>query len=79
MDFIINLFSDLIAEHLINQIEAGVDVIQIFDTHSYQMDYNMNKKYSIQQIKKISKHIKKKYPDIPIIYYTKNFQLINFF
>ena len=74
MDFIINLFSDLIVEHLINQIEAGVDIVQIFDTHSYQMDYNMNRKYSIQQIKKISKDIKKKYPNIPIIYYTKNFQ-----
>lgn len=74
MDFIINLFSDLIVEHLINQIEAGVDVIQIFDTHSHQMDYTMNKKYSVQQIKKISTAIKKKYPATPIIYYTKNFQ-----
>tara|TARA_A100001011_G_scaffold140654_2_gene148685 strand:- start:19842 stop:20864 length:1023 start_codon:yes stop_codon:yes gene_type:complete len=74
MDLIINLFSDLIIKHLVNQIEAGVDLIQIFDTHSYQMDYNMNKKYSIQQMKKISKGIKKKHPNIPIIYYTKNFQ-----
>ncbi len=39
MDFIIELFSYLISQHLINQIEAGVDLIQIFDTHSYQMDY----------------------------------------
>ena len=75
MDYIINLFSDLIIKHLLNQIEAGVDVIQIFDTHSYQMDNNMNKKYSIEQVKKISRTIRVKYPDIPIIYYTKNFQL----
>ena len=34
----------------------------------------MNKKFSIQQIKKISASIKKKYPATPIIYYTKNFQ-----
>lgn len=74
IEYIINLFSDLIVEHLINQIESGVDIIQLFDTHSYQMDYTMNEKYSIQQIKKISSQVKKKYPDIPIIYYTKNFQ-----
>ena len=54
MDFIINLFSDLISQHLINQIEAGVDLIQIFDTHSYQMDYYMHQKYSTRQVKKIA-------------------------
>ena len=76
MDFIINLFSDLISQHLINQIEAGVDLIQIFDTHSFQMDNTMHKKYSIEQVKKISMEIKKKYPDIPIIYYSKNYQFL---
>ena len=43
MDFIIDLFSSLISQHLFNQINAGIDLIQIFDTHSYQMDYKMHK------------------------------------
>ena len=77
MDFIIDLFSDLIVQHLKNQIEAGVDVIQIFDTHSYQMDYHMHQKYSTTQIKKIAKAVKEKYPSIPIIYYSKNFQFLD--
>ena len=76
MDFIIDLFSDLISKHLINQIAAGVDLIQIFDTHSYQMDYLMHKKYSTNQVKKIAKSVRKKYPNIPIIYYSKNFQFL---
>ena len=54
MDKLINLFSELISQHLINQIKAGVDLIQIFDTHSYQMDYNTHQKYSMMQLKKIS-------------------------
>ena len=74
MDFIINLFTDLISKHLINQIEAGVDLIQIFDTHSYQMDYYMHQRYSTRQVKKIAKLVREKHPDIPIIYYSKNFQ-----
>ena len=77
MDFIIDLFSDLILQHLINQIEAGVDLIQIFDTHSYQMDYYMHQKYSSRQVKKIAKAVKEKFPDIPIIYYSKNFHFLD--
>ena len=77
MDFIIELFSDLISQHLINQIEAGVDLIQIFDTHSYQMDSNMHQKYSTRQVKKIAKSVRDKYPNIPIIYYSKNFQFLD--
>ena len=77
MDFIIDLLSDLISQHLINQIEAGVDLIQIFDTHSYQMDYNMHQKYSTRQVKKIAKLVRDKYPNIPIIYYSKNFQFLD--
>ena len=76
MDFIIDLFSDLISQHLINQIEAGVDLIQIFDTHSYQMDYFLHQKYSTRQVKKIAKVVREKYPNIPIIYYSKNFQFL---
>ena len=62
MDFVIDLFSNLITQHLLNQIEAGVDLIQIFDTHSYQMDYYMHKKYSTKQVKKIAETIREKYP-----------------
>ncbi|MDA9708716.1 uroporphyrinogen decarboxylase [Alphaproteobacteria bacterium] len=77
MDFIIDLFSDLILQHLLNQIEAGVDLVQIFDTHSFQMDYFMHQKYSIKQIKKIARAVKEKYPNIPIIYYSKNFHFLD--
>ena len=77
MDFIIELFSDLISKHLINQIESGVNLIQIFDTHSYQMDYYMHQKYSIRQVKKIAVSIKEKYSNIPIIYYGKNFNFLD--
>ena len=77
MDIIIDLFSDLISQHLKNQIEAGVDLIQIFDTHSYKMDYNMHQKYSTRPIKKIAKLVRENYPNIPIIYYSKNFQFLD--
>ena len=37
----------------------------------------MHQKYSIRQVKKIAKSVKEKYPDIPIIYYSKNFQFLD--
>ena len=72
MDNLINLFTKLIIAHLKNQIKAGVDIIQIFDTHAYQMDYYLHEKYSIRQLKKISKEIRLVYSEIPISFYTKS-------
>ena len=37
----------------------------------------MHQKYSIRQVKKIAKSVKEKYPDIPIIYYSKNFHFLD--
>ena len=71
MDYLINLFSELITKHLIRQIKAGVDIIQIFDTHAHSMDYTMHEKYSIDQLRNITSRLKELYPNIPIIYYTK--------
>jgi uroporphyrinogen decarboxylase len=37
----------------------------------------MHQKYSTEQIKKITKIVKEKFPNIPIIYYSKNFQFLD--
>ncbi len=72
IEAIIKIFSKCIVDHLINQIKAGVDAVQIFDTHAYQMDYIMHRQYSIKAIRDIAIKIKKLYPKIPIILYTKS-------
>jgi uroporphyrinogen decarboxylase len=71
MDNLIDLFTKLIIDHLKNQIKSGVDIIQIFDTHAYQMDYHLHEKYSIKQLQKISKEVRKENKEIPICFYTK--------
>jgi len=78
MEFIIKRFAKNIEEHLVNQIKAGVDAVQIFDTHAYQMDYLMHSKYSLEAIRNIAIKIKKKHPEIPIILYTKSNILNNY-
>ncbi len=76
MKFLIELLTNLIIEHLKNQIESGVDSVQIFDTHAYHLDCNLHRKFSLDQVKKISIEIKKFNNDIPITFYTKS-NLIN--
>ena len=72
MNNLIDLFTNLIIDHLKNQIKAGADVVQIFDTHAYQMDYHLHEKYSIKQLERISKEIRKEYKETPISFYTKS-------
>jgi len=72
MNNIIDLLSEIIVEHLTLQIKNGADIIQIFDTHSNILDYNALERYSIEPIKKICKEVKKRYPNTPISYFSKN-------
>lgn len=72
MDKLITVLTELIFEHLCNQIESGVDVIQIFESHSNSMDYYLAKKYMIDNISLITSRLKNRYPDIPIIFFSKS-------
>ena len=74
-DFMSNVtyvLSDLIFKHIIQQIDSGVDMIQIFDTHSNTLDYYSKEKYSIEPVKNICKKVKELYPAIPISYFSKD-------
>ena len=73
-----NIFTNLlekltvaITNYLLEQINRGVDVIQIFDTWGGILPETKFVKFSLEPITKITKSIKKKYPDIPIIIFTK--------
>ena len=64
---------DFIANHLIKQIEAGAEVIQIFESHAkVAADENKFKLYCIDPVNNIIKKIRKNYPDIPIIGFPRN-------
>lgn len=79
MDILINLLTDAISYHLINQIKAGADVVQIFDSHAGKADNLLQQKYCINPINKIISNVKKHYPNTPITVFSKglNFNIIN--
>ena len=70
---LLNKLEVFISDHLIKQIEAGAEAIQIFESHAeIALKENKFKRFCIEPNKKIIKNIKQKYPNIPIIGFPRN-------
>ncbi|SPJ09246.1 uroporphyrinogen III decarboxylase [Plasmodium sp. DRC-Itaito] len=69
---IINNLSDICINHLINQIDSGANIIQIFDSNAELVDKNIFSEFSIIYLKKVIEIIKKYRPNIYIILFIKN-------
>ena len=70
---LLDKLENFIANHLIKQIEAGADVIQIFESHAkVALDENKFKLFCIDPVNKIINKIRKKYPNIAIIGFPRN-------
>jgi uroporphyrinogen decarboxylase len=59
--------TEAVAQHAMNQIEAGANAIQLFDSWSGVLSEKEFDAYVIQPTKKIVAIIKGKYPSVPII------------
>lgn len=60
------------ASYLIDQIEAGAEALQLFDSWASALDANEFEKWVIEPTAKIISLIKAKHPDIPIIGFAKS-------
>lgn len=69
---LLDKLSDAVSDYLIAQIKSGVDVVQIFDTWGGILNTEYYINFSLNYMEKIIKNIKAKYPNIPIILFTKN-------
>ena len=58
-------------EYLCLQIEAGADVVQIFDSWAGELPGDLFTEYSIEPIKDIVAGVKSRFPAIPIIVFAK--------
>jgi uroporphyrinogen decarboxylase len=63
--------TDVVKRYLEKQIEAGVDVVQIFDSWAAALEKPKYFEFSWAYMKEIASHIKGKYPDIPVIMFPK--------
>jgi uroporphyrinogen decarboxylase len=63
--------TEVIKFYLEKQIEAGADVVQIFDSWAGALEESKYFEFSWNYMKEIAAHIKAKYPHIPIIMFPK--------
>ena len=71
MHLLLRKVTEVIKIYLEKQIEAGVDVVQIFDSWAGALEKSKYFEFSWNYMKEIAAHIKANYPHIPIIMFPK--------
>ena len=68
---ILRKVTDTIKIYMEKQIQAGIDVVQIFDSWASAIEPSMYDEFSWSYMVEIAEHLKEKYPHIPIIMFPK--------
>ncbi len=63
--------TEVVKLYMEKQIEAGVDVVQIFDSWASAIEPSKYDEFSWKYMVEIADYLKSKYPDIPIIMFPK--------
>lgn len=68
---ILRKVTDVVKHYMIKQIEAGADVVQIFDSWAAAIEPGKYDEFSWKYMVEIADHIKASYPEIPVIMFPK--------
>ncbi|MBN2817054.1 MAG: uroporphyrinogen decarboxylase [Campylobacterales bacterium] len=68
---ILKKVTEVVKLYLEKQIQAGVDVVQIFDSWAAAIEPGMYDEFSWSYMVEIAEYIKEKYPHIPVIMFPK--------
>ncbi|VAY86895.1 Uroporphyrinogen III decarboxylase [hydrothermal vent metagenome] len=68
---ILSKVTEVVKLYMEKQIEAGIDVVQIFDSWASAIELENYDEFSWKYMIEISDYLKSKYPDIPIIMFPK--------
>ncbi len=70
-EYLLQKIEDIVVQHLCNQISAGCDVIQIFDTWASNLSSGHFHSYSIVPLKRIVNRVRKFAEEVPIILFLR--------
>ena len=68
---LLNKLQNMVANHLIKQIESGAEAVQIFESHANIAGKFYNE-FCIMPVSNIVNKVRKTYPNIPIIGFPRN-------
>lgn len=72
---LLDIIADFSVIYLSKQVQAGVDVIQIFDSWAGVLNSEHLEMYSVYSMKRLISKFKKLHPDVPVIGFFKGFDL----
>ena len=70
----VSKLTDVSIEYLTRQVESGADVVQIFDSWAGLLEAKEYEEYVVEPSKKIRKELKRRFPDLPVIFFPRNSQ-----
>ena len=68
---ILRKVTDVVKFYMEKQIEAGADVVQIFDSWAAAIEPGRYDEFSWKYMVEIAEHLKAKYPEVPVIMFPK--------
>jgi len=68
---LIDLLTEATSKYLVQQIEAGVDVLQIFDSWAGALSTTMLERWGLRPTAEIVRRVKSRHPDIPIVVFPR--------
>lgn len=68
---LIDLLVEATVEHLSAQVEAGAEVLQVFDTWAGSLPELSFERFALQPMKAIRERLKARFPDIPVIAFPR--------
>lgn len=70
-DALINLLTDATIEYLSKQVEAGAEVVKIFDSWAGSLKGEAFERYALEPAKKITQEMKQRFPGLPVIAFPR--------
>jgi uroporphyrinogen decarboxylase len=68
---LVDMLVDAIVDHLVNQIDAGADAVQLFDSHAGQLPEEQLFRWSLEPMVRIAEGVRLKHPKAPIIVFPR--------
>ncbi len=68
---LMDILTDAAVEHLIAQIQAGAEIVQVFDSWAGSLPAEGRMRYSLEPIRRIAESVRAAAPDVPVIVFPR--------
>ena len=67
-----------IADYVCYQIEAGAQVVQLFDSWAHHLNPSQFATFSLPYVEEVIRRVRKQHPDTPIIFHANGGECLTF-